>query len=47
MMTHKQISFIKSAVRIVGYFLLPILPMLAVIFLVFSEILGIIEEIDE
>lgn len=42
---HQHISFMKSAIRIVGYALIwPVAPGAAVILLV-SEALGIIEEI--
>ena len=42
---HQQISFIKSALRITGYLALLVNPITAVIFLVCSEILGIVEEL--
>ena len=46
---HQTVSFIKSAVRIAGYFLLCIAPIPIVrtagLILVFSEIIGIIEEL--
>jgi len=42
---HQQISFIKSAIRIVGYVLIPFNIGLAVTFLVVSEAVGIIEEL--
>ena len=41
---HQQISFIKSGLRIVGYLLLVISPIAAVTFLIYSEALGVIEE---
>ena len=41
---HQQISFAKSALRIIGYLLLIIEPVAAVTFLVCSEALGIVEE---
>jgi hypothetical protein len=42
---HQQVSFAKSAIRITGYLALLVDPILAVIFLVSSEILGIMEEL--
>jgi hypothetical protein len=42
---HQQISFIKSALRIVGYLLLLVEPIAAVTILVCSEALGIAEEL--
>jgi hypothetical protein len=42
---HQQISFVKSALRITGYLALLVDPITAVIFLVSSEILGILEEL--
>jgi hypothetical protein len=42
---HQQVSFIKSALRITGYLALLVNPITAVIFLVSSEILGIVEEL--
>lgn len=42
---HQQVSFAKSALRITGYLALLVDPITAVIFLVSSEILGIIEEL--
>lgn len=44
-LTHQQISFLKSAIRISGYCLLPISMILAATVLVVSEIVGIVEEI--
>jgi len=41
---HQQISFIKSAFRIAGYTLLPFSIVWATLVLVFSELLGIVEE---
>jgi hypothetical protein len=43
--THKQISFLKSAVRILGYAVLPLNIENAVILLIVSEAIGIIEEL--
>lgn len=42
---HQQLSFAKSAMRITGYLALLVDPITAVIFLVSSEILGILEEL--
>ena len=46
---HQTISFIKSAIRIAGYFLLCLIPVneirTAGLVLIFSEIVGIIEEL--
>jgi len=42
---HQIISFIKSGVRILGYALLPFHLVASVIFLILSEIVGIIEEL--
>jgi hypothetical protein len=42
---HKYVSFIKSGVRIVGYAFLPFNLVVATIILIFSEIIGIIEEL--
>ncbi len=42
---HQQVSFAKSALRITGYLGLLVNPITAVIFLVSSEILGILEEL--
>ena len=42
---HKIISFIKSGVRIVGYTFIPFNLVVATIILIFSEIIGIIEEL--
>ena len=42
---HQQVSFVKSALRITGYLALLVDPIAAVIFLVSSEILGILEEL--
>jgi len=47
-MTHKQISYIKSIVRIIGYlFLLSPCLCLGVIILIISELFGIFEEKNE
>lgn len=42
---HQQISFIKSGIRILGYFLLPFNLVLGAGVLILSEIVGIYEEL--
>ena len=42
---HQIVSFIKSGVRILGYALLPFNLVVATIVLIFSEVIGIIEEL--
>ena len=42
---HQQISFAKSALRIVGYLLLLVEPIAAITILVCSEALGITEDL--
>lgn len=42
---HQLVSFIKSAVRIVGYFVIPFSLPLAAAVLILSEAIGIIEEL--
>jgi hypothetical protein len=42
---HQTISFIKSWIRIIGYFFIPFSLITAAIILVISEIIGIIEEL--
>jgi len=42
---HQLISFLKSAVRISGYLLLPYSITLSIIVLVTSELIGIVEEL--
>ena len=42
---HRYVSFIKSGVRIVGYGLIPFSLVSATIVLIFSEIIGIVEEL--
>ncbi len=42
---HQLISFIKSAVRIIGYFIIPFNLTLAAGVLILSETIGIIEEL--
>jgi len=42
---HRYVSFIKSGVRILGYALIPFNLIAATIVLIFSEIIGIVEEL--
>ena len=42
---HQIISFIKSGIRIVGYIIIPYDLVIAASVLVFSEIIGIVEEL--
>lgn len=42
---HQVISFIKSAIRILGYIAIPFDLPIAALILVFSEIIGIFEEL--
>ena len=42
---HQRISFIKSAIRIIGYVLIPINIVNAAFVLILSELIGIIEEL--
>jgi|TARA_R110001592_G_scaffold112132_2_gene310118 hypothetical protein len=42
---HQKISFIKSGIRILGYVIIPFSLVWATIFLILSEIIGIIEEL--
>ena len=42
---HQIISFIKSGIRIVGYGIIPFDLVSAAIVLIFSEVIGIIEEL--
>tara|TARA_R110001632_G_scaffold107392_1_gene217022 strand:+ start:324 stop:479 length:156 start_codon:yes stop_codon:yes gene_type:complete len=42
---HQQVSFLKSAVRIIGYILLPFSITTAMLALVLSEVIGIFEEL--
>ena len=42
---HKIMSFIKSSIRITGYILLPFDLVTAAFVLIFSEIVGILEEL--
>jgi len=42
---HRYVSFIKSGVRILGYAFLPFNLVIATAVLIFSEVIGIIEEL--
>ena len=42
---HQRVSFIKSAVRIVGYILIPFNLTTAMLALILSEVIGIYEEL--
>lgn len=42
---HRLVSFIKSAVRIVGYGFIPVDLFIATVFLILSEVIGIMEEL--
>ena len=42
---HQQMSFIKSGLRIAGYIAIPFTLEMAVVLLVISEVVGIIEEL--
>ena len=42
---HQLISFIKSGIRIAGYICIPYSILAAVILLVISEVIGIVEEL--
>jgi len=42
---HQQVSFLKSAIRIVGYILIPFNLTTAMLALVLSEVIGIFEEL--
>ena len=42
---HQQISFIKSGIRILGYALLPFNLTTAMVVLIGSELIGIVEEL--
>ena len=42
---HQTLSFIKSWIRIIGYFFIPFNLIAATIILVISEVIGIIEEL--
>ena len=42
---HQIISFVKSGIRIIGYMFIPFNLIVATSLLIFSEIVGIIEEL--
>ena len=42
---HRRISFLKSGIRIIGYVFIPFSLITATVFLVISEVVGIIEEL--
>ena len=42
---HQTLSFIKSSIRIVGYILIPVDLISAMLALVISEVVGIVEEL--
>ena len=42
---HRLVSFIKSSVRIVGYGFIPVDLFIATVFLILSEVIGILEEL--
>jgi len=42
---HQIVSFIKSGIRILGYFFIPFNLLISAILLILSEIVGIIEEL--
>ena len=42
---HQIVSFIKSAIRILGYIFIPFNLVITTILLILSEIVGIIEEL--
>jgi hypothetical protein len=42
---HQLVSFIKSGIRILGYCFIPFNLVIATIFLILSEIVGILEEL--
>ena len=42
---HQQISFLKSGIRIAGYFFIPFNLVTATALLILSEVIGIIEEL--
>lgn len=46
-MTHQGISFVKSAIRILGYVAILFNIPVAVFTLVLSEVIGVVEEIGE
>ena len=42
---HQRISFVKSLIRIAGYIFIPVNLQLAMVVLIFSEIIGIYEDL--
>ena len=42
---HRIISFVKSCVRLIGYAFIPFDLMVATMILIFSEVIGIVEEL--
>jgi hypothetical protein len=42
---HRIISFVKSGVRLIGYAFIPFDLMVATMILIFSEVIGIVEEL--
>ena len=42
---HQRLSFIKSGIRILGYCFIPFSLMYATVFLIISELIGILEEL--
>ena len=42
---HRIISFVKSGVRLIGYTFIPFDLMVATMILIFSEVIGIVEEL--
>lgn len=42
---HKVISFTKSTVRVIGYGFIPFDLMVATMILIFSELIGVVEEL--
>jgi hypothetical protein len=46
-MTHKQWSYIKSVIRLIGYVLIPVSLLPAAVVLFVSEVVGIAEEWNE
>lgn len=44
-MTHRDVSFVKSGLRVFGYMFLVIYMPLGVFILIFAEALGVVEEL--
>ena len=42
---HRIISFVKSGIRLIGYAFIPFDLMVATMILIFSEVIGIVEEL--